>query len=435
MVQTEIHSRFLFLLLTLAVYILLFPSLTYAQLTWSPPALLNDYGTTDTLPDTDPDITTDNKGNWVAVWQAAENLGGVAGTDWDIFVSRSTDNGATWTAAALLDPNGTTDTGGDFRPDIETDGAGNWVTVWTSDETLGGVLGTDWDLFVSRSTDNGATWTASAVLNSNAATDTSFDITLSMETDGAGNWLAVWGSSDDLGGTVGTDTDIFVSRSTDAGATWTAVALFNTNGTTDTGNDFVPILEPDGAGNWVAVWQSRENLGGTAGTDTDLFVSRSTDNGATWTAPTLLNSNGTTDTESELLSDIATDGTGNWVVVWHSSEDLGGTAGTDMDIFVSTSTDNGATWTAPALLNTNGTTDTGLDSAVSMDADSLGNWVAVWVSGDNPDDPGGTDDDILVARAPFAAPGLPASGGWMLGVLALTLLVIGRKLLRRATSY
>ena len=44
-----------------------------------------------------------------------------------------------------------------------------------------------------------------------------------VTTDGVGNWLAVWRSTENLGGTIGTDQDILVSRSSDAGATWTAV--------------------------------------------------------------------------------------------------------------------------------------------------------------------------------------------------------------------
>ena len=47
--------------------------------------------------------------------------------------------------------------------------------------------------------------------------------------------MAVWQSDDSLGGTIGTDNDIFVARSSDAGATWTAPAALNTNAATDSG--------------------------------------------------------------------------------------------------------------------------------------------------------------------------------------------------------
>lgn len=48
----------------------------------------------------------------VIVWNSIENLG-VINTDDDIFFSRFTDNGASWSAVHVLNPNATTDTSGD----------------------------------------------------------------------------------------------------------------------------------------------------------------------------------------------------------------------------------------------------------------------------------------------------------------------------------
>jgi len=48
-----------------------------------------------------PELTTDGAGNWVAVWRSEDDTGGIGG-DWDILFARSTDNGATWSAAAPL---------------------------------------------------------------------------------------------------------------------------------------------------------------------------------------------------------------------------------------------------------------------------------------------------------------------------------------------
>ena len=58
------------------------------------------------------------------------------------------------------------------------------------------------------------------------------------------------------------DEDIFESHSTDDAATWSNVALLNSNATTDSGNDQNPDVATDTRGNWVAVWQSDENLSG-----------------------------------------------------------------------------------------------------------------------------------------------------------------------------
>lgn len=64
------------------------------------------------------------------------------------------------------------------------------VVVWDSQEDLSGA-GTDWDIFFSRSTDGGATWSAVKVLNSNAASDGSaWDSFPVAMTDGNGTWVA-----------------------------------------------------------------------------------------------------------------------------------------------------------------------------------------------------------------------------------------------------
>jgi len=65
----------------------------------------------------------------------------------------------------------------------------------------------------SSPTDNVATWTAPAALNTNAATDSGWDWGPQVTTDGGGNWVAVWRSTDTLGGTIGTDDDILFSCS------------------------------------------------------------------------------------------------------------------------------------------------------------------------------------------------------------------------------
>jgi hypothetical protein len=381
--------------------------------TWSNTVALNSNAADTTSGagkyDTHPQIATDGAGNWVAVWHGNEDVYGAAGLDYDIFVSRSTDNGTTWTVVAALNSNANTDLGDDIDPFIATDGAGHWITAWRSDENLGGTIETDRDIFYSISTDNGVNWSAPATLNTNAETDAGDDYRAHLATDGAGNWVAVWFSQENLDGSIETDNDIFVASSSDHGATWSDPAALNSGADSDSGSDNMPDIATDGAGHWVCVWASTENLGGTIDTDPDMFVSRSADNGATWSPMAVLNSNAATDGANEDKPDIATHPGGFWLAAWHSWADLTtGTAGTDQDILSCYSVDSGATWSTVAALNNNADSDSGSDRIPDVAVDSAGNWLAAWNSSQDLTGSIGTDMDILYSRKPAPPVGVIA---------------------------
>jgi len=371
---------------------------TDAGVTWSPQAPLNTNSDTDFGDDLRPALSTDNAGKWLAVWYSNHDLGGISGTDFDIFYAISTDAGLTWTAPALLNSNATTDSGDDEIPKVATDGANQWVVVWNSNENLGGITGGDYDVFVARSSNGGASWTAPALLNSNGTVDGEDDVRTELISDGLGNWVVAWSSGATLGAPTGGDLDIFVSRSSDNGATWAAASRIDSNDIDDSGDDQRPALATDGLGNWVAAWHSNDNLDGITDGDWDIFTSHSTDNGATWTTGALLNANGGSDTGVDEFVRVTTDTAGNWIAIWDSSEDLGGVTGTDFDILFAKSTDAGLTWSAPALFNTSGTTDAEFDLVAQATTDRAGNWIGVWESNDTLPGAIGTDFDIHYAR-------------------------------------
>ncbi len=357
------------------------------SLSFGAPAVLNTNATSDSGDDGYAQVTTDGAGNWVAVWHSLDSLEGTIGTDRDILISRSVDGGATWTAPAALNTNAASDTGSDSVPQVTTDGAGNWVAVWAGQHSAP----YDFDILVSRSNNSGVTWTDPVPLNSNAGSDSGHDRYPQLTTDRGGSWVAVWESTDSLGGSIGTDVDLLVSYSTDAGVTWTAPVPLNSNAGSDSGNDRAAQITSDGAGNWVVVWESDDSLGGTIGTDVDLFVSRSTNAGAAWTALAPLNSTAGLDSEPDSGPQVTTDEAGNWVAVWYSWNNLGG-SGNDYDILMSHSADAGATWTAAAQLNNNAASDSEHDWSPQIATDGAGDWVAVWESLS-------TDWDILVSHS------------------------------------
>ncbi len=294
--------------------------------TWTAPTPLNTNAATDTGGDFFPRIAADGQGTWVVVWESVEPLASPnIGIDYDILFSRSTNNGQSWSPPAALNSDAATDDsmeGTDFAPDVATDRHGNWTVVWASPKTLGGMIGTDFDLLFARSTDGGASWTPRAALNTNAATDAENDHFPRLAADGFTNWLVVWESNDTLGNTIGTDTDVLSALSTDDGATWSAPTPVNSFAPTDSNADARPVVGNDGTWNWLVAWMSENTLGGTVGSEWDILVSLSTDLGMTWTGALRLNESAAADSGLDLFPSIASNRAGKWSAVWESNEAL-----------------------------------------------------------------------------------------------------------------
>ncbi len=336
-------------------------------ISWSLPVAVNGAAASDAEFDFAPALATDGNGLWIAVWVATN------GPDTDVFYARSTDAGATWSATQPLHADAATDAGNDDHPQIVTDGAGTWIVVWDANARTGA----DRDVFFERSTDGGATWSAPAPLAANATTDRGNDQRPQLATDGAGRWVVVWASNDTLGGTKGNDFDILTARSSDGGATWSPAVPLNTNAATDKGLDDRPQVVTDGLGTWLATWVSDESFGGALGTDLDVLTARSTDGGVTWSAPMPLNTNAATDAGEDGAPALATDRAGTWVAVWESTDTLGDTLGSDYDVLMAHSIDGGAHWSAPRALDPDAATDTRRDVAPQI-ATSGGVWNVIW---------------------------------------------------------
>jgi hypothetical protein len=111
--------------------------------------------------------------------------------------------------------------------------------------------------------------------------------------------------------------------------------------------NFKSSIAGDGSGNWVAVWETSADPNVPWGNDTDIVVALSSDDGCTWSAPVNIDATALSDNRGDVRPNVATDGLGTWVTVWISQ--VGGSPN-PYRLVSSTSTNNGVTWTAPAVV-------------------------------------------------------------------------------------
>ncbi|MBM3290234.1 MAG: hypothetical protein FJY92_08795, partial [Candidatus Hydrogenedentes bacterium] len=240
--------------------------------TWSDP--VNVCPPDDDQDDAGPRLVAVDTGKWMIVW----NYWGFLISE-GLVVSRSNDNGQTWGTPKTIVSYAPGDDVRHNIFRLETDGADNWIGVgdyaaWDRSGPVP-INTTDSDIFIIHSHDNGKTWTPPVPLNTDAASDHRNDALPAPATDGAGHWLVAWSSGELSKGA--RDTEISASYSSDNGATWTRTIPLNTNAAIDRGNDIGPGLKTDGAGTWVAVWSSNNVLpGNTNSEDTDIHAATST---------------------------------------------------------------------------------------------------------------------------------------------------------------
>jgi hypothetical protein len=125
--------------------------------------------------------------------------------DWDIYFTRSSDNGDTWSTQApvhdILDPGNTMQ----FNPSIAVDNLNNIYVAWTANTT------TSWDVYISKSTDMGATWSEQVKVNDDIGSLEPEPPSPSIDIDGKHNVYVVW--EDKREGT----NDIYFSFSNNSG--------------------------------------------------------------------------------------------------------------------------------------------------------------------------------------------------------------------------
>ena len=276
-----------------------------------------------------PQLAADSNGNIFVAWEDDGVLG--------ILVSRSTNGGSSFSAPLTV----STNTTGSFMPQLSVGPTGNVYLVWEDDTSSNAMIS------FTRSTDHGQTFVAPKSVsgangnctNPQISTDLTGNVNVAWENDSPGNF------------------EIFFARSTDAGLNFSAPL----NVSNRSGSSTAPLIASDSAGGINIIWLDTT----PPATNTDIFFARSSDGGASFSAPANLSNT----TFFSGNPSLAVDPAGNINVLFQHS------ANGPNDVFFVRSTDSGATFSAPQNLSN----DAGDSSTGQIVSDKNGSLNVVWI--------------------------------------------------------
>lgn len=311
-----------------------------------------------------PSIILDKDGNIYITWTNVISL-----TDTDIYFSKSTDKGLSFTDTVRVN-DVTLGVQGVSRIAVGKDGT--IYVVWSDARTI-----ISSDIYLSKSTDGGKTFSTSVRVNDTTGGTQAFqDIAI----DGSGNIYVVW--HDSRSGT----NNIYFSKSTDGGAT------FSTSKRVDdstTRNQYFPVIVLDGNRNIYVSWLDNRN-----GTNVyDIYFSKSEDGGSTF------KTNVKVGQISSNLTSIPNQGpsltlglnekkTGYNVYIVFEVKASGGGPG---DIYLAKSTDGGITFSSSVKVNDVISDDQG---SPKIDVDGRGDVYVIWQDKRN-----GADYDVYFSKS------------------------------------
>jgi hypothetical protein len=304
----------------------------------------------------DPTVAFDDNGTlYVAYGAETQDAGG--NDQVTVVVARSTDGGVTYTQFTQLNTNLNIGNlpGNDkwhlaTGPDPNNPSQQNVYIAWTHNVTEPGV---DQQIVVSVSTDGGATFSAPLVINDASISGTSAGNLFADPAVGPNGELYVSWYNINTG-------DVFLDVSTDAGTTFgtditvaTPQALFKTAipAQPDRGIFVGPTIDTDRSGGSFdgRLYMTYVDVAsGGALPDTDIFVSFSSDQGSTWSAPILVNDDGGSNSQFLPWLDIDQQ-TGVVSVVWYDARN--DTNNQLVEVFMAISDDGGATFGTNILVS------------------------------------------------------------------------------------
>jgi len=288
-------------------------------LTWSADRNLDGQPS---VPSSTPAIAS--TGSYVYAAWSMPPMGGMN----DIYFTRSTDNGANWGAPIRIDLGDGSGAAHSVNPRLACSGSYVYC-MWADDRT------TTREIFVNYSSNNGTTWLTNPIMLSSGTGNCTVPIRGGLEATGS----FVYACWEDDGGTPGSPS-IYFANSTNWGAAWNATMQISDAGSASQ----MPFMTYDATYVYVA-WQDSRNSG-MMGID-DIYFDYSSNNGATWQSPDV----GPIDMGGIGIpaSMVGLAAVGSYVyATWYDSRFWGMGAG---DVFFSRSSNRGSTWSSETHIN------------------------------------------------------------------------------------
>ena len=252
--------------------------------------------------------------------------------------------------------------GDEWEPAIAADRFGHVYMIYPQ---YGGVPGCPTcyspTMIFQMSSDHGQTWTAPSVMYPPGSTSYQVDAQITVDPVDGQTVYAAWLQNN--------KSDILVGKSTDFGVTWNFVTADHTNAGTDK-----PILAVRGQNVYVSYNHTQT-----------AYVTYSHDGGATFTEVKI---NQNSHLGWSLGGGGTVTPKGNVYFSWDGYEQNGGAKG-NVNLYVSKSTDGGLTWTTKLLDVSAAPVDCSafscgwafLGAAITMTSDTSGNLYALWNAG------------------------------------------------------